>query len=233
MLLLTAAWAASLDQIEVGGPWGSPTTTDATAPWWNPAAMAMSSGHRYQLELAPTFASMTYTRSEPHGGTDTYVSQGVLPQLGFVTDLGVEGLGIGGAVFVPNVRGGTEIEEPGAGRYTLRDARIHGVAAIGFRPVERVAVGGMVALVNSSFVAKFDRDTLPDLAQAIEAGGNVHSYTDADLETEAYSALTQLNTRDLVMTAGASLLLRPMPSLDIGVSYIHGRHGQQIGRAHV
>lgn len=232
LLLLTTGLAAGLDQIEVGGPWGSPTATDGTAPWWNPAAMAMGQGHRYQLELAPSFAVMTYTRSEPNPGEDVYLASGLLPQVGFVTDLGVEGLGVGGALVVPNVRGGVEQEEPGIGRYTLRDGRIrtiYGIVGMGFRPVDAVAVGGMVAVVNSSFVAKVDRDTLPDLAGAIEAAGNTHDYTDLDLENAHYSATTSFDTRDIVMTAGASLMLRPHPKLDIGVAYIHGPTVENVG----
>lgn len=231
---MTLAMGASLDQIEVGGPWGSPTARDGTAPWWNPAAMALGSGHRYQLEVAPSFAVMEFNRSDPFGGSDSYTASGVLPQFGMVTDFGIPGLGVGAALVVPNVRGGTAGDAKGPGRYTLRDGRIQTIYAMvgmGFRPIDQVAVGGMVSVVNSSFVALVDKDTLPDLGVAIEDAGNTHTYTDADLEQDAYAVRTEFQTGDVVMTAGASLLVQPIPALDIGVAYIHGPTVENIGTA--
>jgi len=35
-LLLSTGFAASIDNLEVGGLWGTPTAHDATALWWNP-----------------------------------------------------------------------------------------------------------------------------------------------------------------------------------------------------
>ncbi|MFN7146885.1 MAG: hypothetical protein ACK4YP_24130, partial [Myxococcota bacterium] len=71
-LLTHGARAASLDNLEIGGPWGSPTATDATAAWWNPAGLAAGRGTRVMVEGAPTFASVTYERAEPNGGSDIY-----------------------------------------------------------------------------------------------------------------------------------------------------------------
>ena len=41
--LIVAAQAASLDLLEVAGPFGTPTATDAAAVYWNPAGLAMGS----------------------------------------------------------------------------------------------------------------------------------------------------------------------------------------------
>ena len=234
-LLLSLAMGAGLDQIEVGGPWGSPTATGGTAPWWNPAGMAMDSGHRYQLELAPSFAVMEFTRDEPNGGSDRYTASGVLPQFGFASDFGIDGLGIGAAIVVPKVRGGNAGDPiSGPGRYTMKSGRvqtIYGMVGMGFRPIEQVSVGGVVAVVNSRFLAEVNKDSLPDLAAALDDAGEVHEYTDEDLEQPEYAIRTEFQAGDIVMTAGASLMLRPHPKLDVGVTYLHGPTVQNVGTA--
>ena len=63
LLLLSAfAHAANVDNLEIGGLWGSPGATDATALWWNPAGLAADTGTRVHLEGAPTLAGIKYDR---------------------------------------------------------------------------------------------------------------------------------------------------------------------------
>ncbi|MBW1879088.1 MAG: hypothetical protein JRJ84_12050, partial [Deltaproteobacteria bacterium] len=63
-LLMAPAHGASLDNLEVGGPWGTPTADDATAVWWNPAGLAADKGTRIMVESAPTLATIEYERSD-------------------------------------------------------------------------------------------------------------------------------------------------------------------------
>ena len=65
ILLLLPAFAASLDLLEVGGLWGTPNATDATALWWNPASLAAGHGTRFNLSAAPTFATVNIQRADP------------------------------------------------------------------------------------------------------------------------------------------------------------------------
>ena len=133
----------------------------------------MSEGHQYQLEIAPTLATMTFERAEPNGGAPAeFKTTGALPFFGVSSGLGVDRLGVGATLTVPMVRGGTlQVEEvdgePAPGIYSLRDGRIQtiwGTAAIGFAPVEKVAIGASMHMVYSSFVASSYRDVLIDLA---------------------------------------------------------------------
>lgn len=229
MLLLASllgARAASLDNLEIGGPWGSPTATDATAAWWNPAGLAAGRGTRVMVEGAPTFASVTFERAEPNGGSDIYRLSGVLPYLGAATDLGVEGLGLGVAVAVPTVRGGAESTEPGPGAWAMREGDIKAIRVIlggGYEIADRVAFGASAHLVRSTWVARVDTDTLPDLAAAIEAEGQETHYTDADLENPDYAATLQFDElSDIAVSWSAGVRVTLDPNIAIGVAYVHG-----------
>ena len=92
LLQAGVAQAASLDNLEMGGPWGTPAATDATAVWWSPAGLAMGHGTRVLIEGAPTFAVINVDRSDPHGGPDQIRLQGAVPFAGVATDLGLHGL---------------------------------------------------------------------------------------------------------------------------------------------
>ncbi|HNH47663.1 MAG TPA: hypothetical protein PKY30_11520, partial [Myxococcota bacterium] len=115
--LLPSSIAASLDNLEIGGPWGSPTATDGSAAWWNPGSVAAGKGTRLLLEGAPTFATISFDRADPAGGEDKLSLVGAVPFVGLATDAGVKGLGLSLTLAVPFVRGGNEVSEPGPGSY--------------------------------------------------------------------------------------------------------------------
>lgn len=224
MLLFTTAQASSLDLIEIGGPWGSPTANDATAAWWNPAGLAMDQGHRVHIEYAPTWAVVDVTRDEPNGGRDVYELNGGVPFAGVVSDLSVPGLGLGVALAVPIARGGAERDEPGVGRYHMRHGNtqaLHGILGASYAHKDWVALGAAVHLVQSSWAGVVDTDALPDLAHGIEELGEEPGYTDAQLEDPDYAATLDFGTlRDTTLTWGAGLQVRPIDALTIGVAHI-------------
>lgn len=228
LLLLSTAQAASLDNLEIGGVWGTPTATDASAVWWNPAGVAAGHGTRILLEGAPTFAVITFDRADPNGGSDVYRFSGVVPYAGVATDLGVRGLGIGAGLAVPMARGGVEDDMPGSGQWHMQDGDIkviHAMLAGGYTFFDRVSVGVSGHLVRSTWKARVSTDTLPDLMKAIEAEDPDAelTYTDADLENPDYTATLQFDElADTTFTWGAGLRVQVNPQLAIGASYVHG-----------
>lgn len=233
MLLLIGnlASAASLDNIEVGGSWGSPTAENPTAAWWNPAGLS-SGGHKILIEAAPTFGGLQFDRAEPHGGPDTIEAAGVVPFAGFSTDFGVEGLGFGGALTVPTIRGGesiynTDEETRGSGTYHLRYGDIRAVNLVlgaSYRFKELVAVGASVHSVSSSWSAIIDNDTMPDLYDEIQNLGQTPDpkiYNDDNLENEEYATVLDIGPLEASKwTWGAGIQASPIEQVDIGISYI-------------
>lgn len=225
LLLPSPALAASLDNLEVGGVWGTPTATDATAAWWNPAGLAAGKGTRLMVEGAPTFATVTYARAEPHGGQDIYELSGVVPYAGVATDLGVEGLGLGAALAVPTVRGGAEVDEPGSGAYHMRegDSKAIWVLLGGGWDFHGVSIGVAGAYVRSTWTARVNSETLPDLAHAIEETGEETDYTDANLEDPRYGATLDFGElADDAFAFSAGVRWQATPQVAVGVAYVSG-----------
>lgn len=243
MLLLTSLFlsnpviAGSLDYIEVAGPWGSPTSVNAAAAWWNPASLGPTDSHQIMLEVAPTRATMQLDRADPNGGMDTYNLFGVVPFLGFALNPDVQGLGIGGAVAVPMARGGAEAVQPGSGRYHMREGDVralHGVLAVAYEVKNIASFGASFHVVQSQWAAVSDLDSLPDLKHAIEEFGEETDYTDDDLEKDPYAATLDFGTlHDTAFTFGLGTRIQPHRRLAIGISYIHGYHVDNHGEMKV
>jgi len=233
MLLLIGnlASAASLDNIEVGGSWGSPTAKNPTAAWWNPAGLS-SDGHQILVEAAPTFGSLQLERAAPHGGPDTVEAAGVVPFAGFSTDFGIRGLGFGGALTVPTLRGGesiynTDAETRGSGTYHLRAGDIRAANIIlgaSYRFQDLIAVGASVHSVNSSWSAVIDNDTMPDLYDELQNLGQTPDpkiYSDDNLESEEYAAVLDIGPLAArKLTWGAGIQASPVAQVDIGIAYV-------------
>lgn len=229
MILLlgsSLALAASLDNLEMAGMWGSPAATDGAAVWWNPAGLAMGEGTRILIEGAPTFAVVDIQRADPHGGSDQVRMQGVVPFAGLATDLGVKGLGLGLGVGAPYLRGGEQTPEGGPVRYHLRQGQIMAAAIMaggGYSYKDKVALGGGVQILRSSWQAKLDKELMPDLADEIKALGEEPGYTDADLEDPAYA--TTLDFEPLSawgLTASLGLRVQPDPKIALSFAWISG-----------
>ncbi len=126
LLVISTTLAASLDNLEVGGLFGTPTATDSTALWWNPAGLAFGEGAGFYIEAAPMLGGVDFQRDDPfNGGQDIIKLSGVLPFLGFSTTLDRPGLGLGAAMAIPIAKGGVEQDPPGSASYAIRDAMIY------------------------------------------------------------------------------------------------------------
>jgi len=224
-LMLSVAWAGSLDNLEVGGPWGTPTATDATAVWWNPAGMGSGSGTRIMLEYAPTTAEVQFERSDPGGGLDTYLLNGGVPYFGAVSDFTVEGLGVGVGLAVPYARGGESINQggDGPGAYAMINGHtqvVYLTGALAYRPVKYVSAGFSVSMVSGSWDALVKNTNLADLDAEIDALEQESGYTDDMFEDPDYAVLLDyyegLEARSV--TYGFGLMGHPHESLDVGVS---------------
>lgn len=234
---LSLSFAASLDNLEIGGPWGSPNTTDGSAAWWNPGALAAGKGTRLLLEGAPTFATINFDRMDPAGGEDTLNLTGVIPFAGLATDAGVKGLGLGLGVAVPFARGGNERVEPGSGSYHLRQGMVQGIyllAGGGWNFFDRVSVGVMGGVLHSSWTARVDNDTMVLLSDAISEMGEQSGYTDEMLENPDYAATLQFDTlSDTRFAWSAGIRVKPIDRLSIGVAYIAGAPVTNKGRTQI
>jgi long-chain fatty acid transport protein len=242
LLLVGPAPAASLDAVEVGGPWGSPTTTQATATWWNPAGLAAGSGTRYFAEIAPTIGRIRWDRVDPYGyeGTDTMAAFAPVPNVGLATDLGVDGLGLGLSLQVPYARlarstdpipyvADYQGEIPvtrNVGRYSSRSGSIDTMtlaagAGWDFGPV---AVGTSGLLLLNRWTAVLDNTTLIDLDAQLREFGQNPDYTDAMIEDPRYGATLDFgNLRDTAFSFNAGVQVEPIEGkLALGLAYVHG-----------
>ena len=234
-LLVALAHAASLDQLEVGGPFGTPTDTGATAVWWSPASLAGAEGLRAHVEVAVMDAEMRYTRLEPNGGEDVYLERGVLPYagVGWGKDLGRAGtLGLGGALVVPNVRGGTSTVENGPGRWAMEKGRIqaiYGLGAVAWSPHPVFGVGLVGGVIDSAWTARSDKDPMPDLGHAIEREGGTNTYTDDMLETDEYAVQLDFKLKDTSPTGGFGFWVAPHERVRLSATYVHGARVDNTG----
>lgn len=228
LTLLAPATAGSLDQLEVGGLFGTPATSDPTALWWNPAGVAAGSGTRFHLEGAPTLAQVDFDREDPNwGGHSDIALFGVLPFAGVASDLGIEGLGVGLALSVPMVRGGEALNPDGPSRTHLRTGNIQKIyltAGGAYELADRVALGGTVSLIDSTWTAELDTESMTALYDQITDLGQDPGYTDADIEDPNYAARLRFgNLKDLAVTFGAGLRVEAVPErVVLSAAYHHG-----------
>jgi len=227
--LVGVATGASLDVLEVGGPYGTPSGVGGEAAWWNPAGFACGEGMSGHVEVAPTFGGVTFERADPNGGSDEYLLSGFVPYVGLTHDLGQENFGFGAAFTIPYARGGDTTYEDGTGRYHLRDGHsraLYGLIGAAWRPVPEVAVGGVLAVVHNRWSAYLDMETLPDLEHAIHLLGEQTEYDDTWLEDPHYAARveTQGDLTDTRMTFGLGARIMPDPGgrVVISATYHHG-----------
>ena len=234
--LIGSLQAASLDSIEVGGAYGTPGATDATAIWWNPAGLAAEKGTQIMLEVAPTFAWVAFDRQDPYGrgGVQQYRLAGAIPFLGVRSDLGVENLGLGLGVAVPFARGAQSVEDGGPGRFAMRSGSnealyfmLGGAYDIG----DRLQIGVRGDLILNQWTAVVDTQTLTSLDHAMSELGQESGYTDDMVEDPNYAATLYYDTLTAVtgsFAAGLRGVLVP-DRLALSVTYMYGGRVNNTG----
>jgi hypothetical protein len=229
LALFATANGASLDLLEVGGMYGTPAATNATATFWNPAGLAMERGTRFNLEGAPTFATVNTTidgAGEYWGGEDQYTYFGIAPFVGIATDFGIDNLGTGLSLNVPFAKGAEAVEFGGNGRYHLQKADIKSIFVTGAASYrfDKIALGVSGSLIRSNWSAISTTETLTSLnANLQEALGPVTNYTDDDIYNPKYT--TSLHFNGLTATTytfSAGIYIAPTDKLAFSVAYIHG-----------
>jgi long-subunit fatty acid transport protein len=246
-LLSTLAQAASLDLVEVGGLWGTPGATDATAVYWNPAGLAVGGGTSFVVEGAPTFATVTWDRPAPdygaidrdadgvpdgetydYGGTQELKFSAVVPFIGASSDFGVKNLGVGAAFYIPYARSGTSQDPDGFGRYQIREGGIttlQGTLAAAYDLADKVSVGAGVSVYHNIWDVSVDTEAVTALRDATaELLGNDPIYwQDADTENPGYATTLDFDAlNDTGVTFNAGLVLHPKERWSLAVSYVHG-----------
>jgi long-subunit fatty acid transport protein len=232
----SVARAAALDQLEIGGPWGTPTATDATAVWWDPAGLAMGEHTRIMVEAAPVTAKIAFDRTDPDGGLDEYGRKAVIPFAGVATDLGIDDFGMGVGLVVPFAKGAEELDPPGSGSFAMRAGSIqaaHLILAVAARPHPTLAIGGFVAMVASEWSTELDSETLTSLHDNLVAEGQDPGYTDDLYESEEYRNVANLGPlEDTGFTGGIGIHLRPSDSIDAAITFVKGLEVVATGDGH-
>jgi len=230
LLFAGHAQAASLDLLEVGGPWGTPGATNSTAVWWNPAGLAVGEGTRFTIEVAPTVASIGMEREDEYnGGEQDYSYVGVSPFLGVASDFGVKNFGAGLAIFAPQARGATEVQEGGPGRTHLRGANIltlNVMASASYNIAKKVSLGAGVGYTFGNYTARLDNELttiLGDQIAELMGGSATDYYDDSYIERSEY--LVDVNMKGLQahgVVFNAGIVVTPIDILRISASYNHG-----------
>ncbi|MBT8491866.1 MAG: outer membrane protein transport protein [Deltaproteobacteria bacterium] len=147
----------------MGTYFSGPTDGDGAAPFWNPAAMTLTSGTRTDMTLTLGYVRVDYDNPETVGSSKTAL---VAPQpfAGIVSDLGTENWRFGVSAGVPYVVGArwdSNAPEAQVTRYFANDAYlVHAVAtpAIAYQLSEVFRVGAGVNVTYSKLSADFDKD---------------------------------------------------------------------------
>ncbi|HJN77205.1 MAG TPA: hypothetical protein QGF58_24990 [Myxococcota bacterium] len=233
-MLLGSTFAASLDTVEVGGPHGTPTSTDATAIWWNPSGLAVGSTTSFSLEVAPMWGSLTVDRDEPNGGSQTWSGASAVPFMG-VAHSPRRGPSLGLALAIPYARGGLE-DARGVGSFSLRESTVAAAylsGAIAWDPHPNISVGGALSGVGGIWSSTVDMDTVPDLHQSLLEMGETSPYTDADLEDPQYAATAQFQELTATALTGAVGVNVGNDLVTLGVAYHHGATLDHRGKAEI
>ena len=234
-------WAGGYATARFGGDHGHAASEHVSSIYYNPAALAFGSGTRVYVEGLFVYRQATYVRranaidnfgsgtpDNDAAALDANSGEGELnnvlvsPFLGVVSDLGVDGLALGAALYVPfGGQAGWESDEnfenntmyPGAFDGVQRWSSIEGfhrvvyaTAAGAYRLPGNVSVGVGVNLVSQSLstVRARNLDGTDDL---LASDGSIKE------------GRTLLEGTQTSVSIGAGLAWQPMDKLRIGVSY--------------
>ncbi len=248
ILLLTAlgAHAASLDLIEVGGMWGTPGATDATALWWNPAGLAVDDTTTFVAEGAPVLAAVGWDRPNPDYGiidrdadgnadAETYdysgrqdlTFLGVVPYLGVHSNFGVPNLGVGLGLAVPYARGGDSEPLQSIGNQNIKTGNIttlYAMLGLAYDIEDKVSLGVTGVFLDNTWDVSVDTESVTSLRDSVaEIVDDPVYWQDADTENTGYATnLDFQSLKDTAFTFNVGANVHPTDKWSVAVSYNHG-----------
>lgn len=237
-----SASAGGFASARFGGAHGHPTTDNPTAIYYNPAGLALKTGTRLFVEGLLIYRDASYERPEgaitnvadgevgtptdavsTNAGTASVTNFLASPFLGVASDLGVENLGVGLALFAPfggqaNWDKNNEYQDselyPGAvdgvQRWSTMEGSIRELyvsSGVAYRlPGPRLSFGASFSLVSESV----------NTIRARNAAGTDDIVTDDGSLVEGRS---QIDVSGVTFAAGLGVLWEPLDDLHIGLSY--------------
>ncbi|MEZ4317262.1 MAG: outer membrane protein transport protein [Myxococcota bacterium] len=253
MLLLAwmTASAGGLDLLEVGGAWGTPTTTDATGLWWNPAGLGAGHGTRFTFEIAPTFATVDIDRTNPnyvhdpdafgpadydYGGQAQYRTVAPVPFLGVVSDFGQPGLGLGFGLAVPHAKGVSGDPDQVTHHHLIDGGNqaLYLMVAGAYEIQDIVSIGLTGAYVSSSYHSDLLSETGTALNEGLKENFDSQDtfYSDTMIEDTRYTSHVVSDTlTDSALTFGAGIHVKASDQVSLAATYRHGFRVDHTGTA--
>ena len=241
-LVASNAYAGGFASARFGGEHGHPTTDSATAIYYNPAGLALGSGTRIFVEGLVVYRDASYERPagaihnvedgasgtpndavSANAGSARVRNVIASPFLGVVSDLGIENLGLGLAVFAPfggqaswdkNDEYKDSEAYPGAvdgvQRWATMDGAIKEVyisGGIAYRlPGPRLSFGATASLVSESLNTIRARTAIGNDDLVSGNGGLVEGRSHVDVAGITYAA-------------GLGVIWEAIDDLHLGLSY--------------
>ena len=208
--------------MEVGGLWGHPLATDATALHWNPAGLSATSGTSWMLEAAPQFAEVRLERHHPYfGGVNRYRTAAVAPFAAVKTKVGRIGMGLG--LSVPYGKASKSLDGPfGVGSYSLVRGGSFTASmqtGISYQVLDSVHIGGALAAQWTTFDSHVNMSLVPELVSFL----GEREFTEGDLEDPAYSTTTRVaGISGLGWSGSVGIRAQLSSKVYWGLSYLHG-----------
>lgn len=251
LLSVLSADAASLDLLEVGGVYGTPGTTDATATWWNPAGLAAGEGTRFHLEAAPLFATVDIVRENPtyaydstafgpetydYGGVAKYQRATAVPFLGVASDLGQPGLGVGISVAVPHGRGAGGDPTQVTHHHLVKGGNqaLYAQVSGAYEVKDRFAFGVTGAFVSSQYESNLFTETVTSLNDGLQEqnGTTEPYYSDTVYEDTRYTThAVSEPLKDTAITFGLGARVKASEKVALSLAYRHGFRVDNTGSA--
>lgn len=218
--LVCALFGSAAHAQNMGTALSGPATGDGAAAYYNPAAMALGDS-LIELDVGAAFARIDYMTAG--GGTVRGAPIAPLLTLGAYTDALHRTVRLGITIGLPATSGGSWDETATAGqvtRYYLKDATIVHAGlypSLSWTPTPWFTIGAGAQLVYGTTQSEFDKDFGGELNTmsgcSYDRGDCVFPYADP-----TFAAPVSLNGSGLGVGGSLGVLVRPLDTLEIGVS---------------
>jgi long-subunit fatty acid transport protein len=218
-LFLGAAQSARAQS--VGTVFSGPTDGDASAPYWNPAAMARSKGTEADVSMGVWFIRLGYTALADGSTSNAFVPRPD-PTAGFVTDILGPKWRLGMTFGAPVVNGAIWPRDGGASsitRFYVVEGKTYHLTftpAISYAPSSRFSIGAGIDIVRSTIDAELDEDmgSLLNTMAGSDKPDSPFPYADPSL-----AAPVHVNANGWGVGYALGALVRPTDRVTIGVGF--------------